>query len=66
LTSGTPIEYRGILDNRVIGLMLAAGIDLNGDGDLTPEQCASRVQEYKNSFMEKIRSQVDLSICGKK
>lgn len=65
LTSGTPVEYRGILDNRVVGLLLAAGIDLDEDGDLTPEQCASRVQEYKNSFMEKIRSQVDLSICGK-
>lgn len=65
LTSGTPIEYRGILDDRVVGLMMAAGIDLNGDEDLTPEECATRVQESKNSFMEKIRSQVDISICEK-
>ena len=45
--------------------MMAAGIDLNGDEDLTPEECATRVQESKNSFMEKIRSQVDISICEK-
>ena len=46
--------------------MLAAGIDLHGDDDLTPEECAIRVQESKNSFMEKIRSKVDISICEKK
>ena len=61
LTSGTTIEYRGILDNRVVGLMLAAGIDLNGDDDLTSEQCASKVQESKESFMERVRTQVDIS-----
>ena len=61
LTNGVNVEYRGVLDIRIIGMMKAVGIDFTSDNNLTSEQCVSKIRESKKSFIEKIRKQVDIS-----
>jgi len=65
LTAGAPLEYIGLRDNRVLGLMNTAGIDLNKDEHKNTQECVEKVAAAKQKFIETIRSRVDISHLAK-
>lgn len=60
LTNGVPLEYLGVWDNRVKGLMDTVGVDLTSD-NMNPEEIMQTVKYKKDEFIKKIRNTVDIS-----